>query len=134
MIEHQAKVVATICEVVPGVLAVYRFGSWDTAQARGDSDIDLAILPIKALQPMATWELAHKLAEIVARDVDLVDLRSATSVMRLQVIAYGVRLYCAEPLTVELFETMVYSSYARLNEERHEILADIRQRGSVYGQ
>ncbi len=31
------------------------------------------------------------------------------------------------------FETYVFSSYARLNEERREILETVQQRGRVYG-
>ena len=32
-----------------------------------------------------------------------------------------------------LLEAYVYSSYARLNEERREILKDVHERGLVYG-
>ena len=29
---------------LPGIVAIYRFGSWDTPQVRSDSDIDLEVL------------------------------------------------------------------------------------------
>ena len=65
--------------------------------------------------------------------MDQVDLRSASTVMRAQVISTGERLYCAnEPYCGE-FEDRVYSEYAHLNEERQHILNDIRERGRIYG-
>ena len=36
-------------------------------------------------------------------------------------------------LRVEQFEDTTFSSYAKLNEERREILADVQQRRNVYG-
>jgi predicted nucleotidyltransferase len=128
----QSQIVEMLLNSLPGVLAVYRFGSWGTQQERRESDIDLAVLPLQPLSPLARWETAQKLAQMLSRDVDLVDLRAAFTVMRLQVIAQGERFYCRDEAAVGLFETTVFSEYARLNEERREILADIRARGSVY--
>ena len=51
----------------------------------------------------------------------------------MQVVAHGELLYCSNAGTVERFEDMVFSSYARLNEERREILSDVRERGNIYG-
>lgn len=128
----QSQIVDMLLNSLPGVLAVYRFGSWGTQQERRESDVDLAVLPLQPLSSLARWETAQKLAQMLARDVDLVDLRAASTVMRLQVVAQGERLYCRDEAVVGLFETTVFSEYARLNEERREILADIRARGSVY--
>ena len=128
----QSQIVEILLNSLPGVLAVYRFGSWGTPQERRESDIDLAVLPLQPLPPLVRWETAQKLAQMLSRDVDLVDLRAASTVMRSQVIAQGERLYCRDEAAVGLFETTVFSAYARLNEERREILADIRARGSVY--
>jgi hypothetical protein len=69
---------------------------------------------------------------VLYRDVDLVDLLAASTVLRAQVIAYGERLYCGAQFACETFENYVFASYARLNEERDAILRDIRQRGQVY--
>ncbi|GAO34810.1 DNA polymerase subunit beta [Sulfuricella sp. T08] len=128
----QSQIIEMLLNSLPGVLAVYRFGSWGTQQERRESDIDLAVLPLQPLPPLVRWETAQKLAKMLSRDVDLVDLRAASTVMRSQVVAQGERLYCRDEAVVGLFETTVFSEYARLNEERREILADIRARGSVY--
>ena len=127
-------VVHIIVHYLPDCRAIYRFGSWGSGTERHDSDLDLAILPAQRLQSLQRWELAQTLAVNVRRDIDLVDLFSVSSVLRMQVIAHGERLYCTDVREVERFEDVVFSMYARLNEERHEIVADAIQRGSIYGQ
>lgn len=127
------KITELLCRQLPDLVAIYRFGSTTTGHERADSDIDLAILPSHPLDTVQVWEIAQTLAQAVGRDVDLVDLLSASTVMRAQVISTGKRLYCARSAECERFEDYVYSSYARLNEERKEILDDIKQRGTVYG-
>jgi len=128
----QARVIHTLLDRLPDIVAIYRFGTWGTPQERSDSDIDLAISSGQKLFNLDRWELSQKVAQVVSRDVDLVDMRRASTVMRLQIVAHGERIYCADEVAASHFETIVYSAYARLNEERHEILADIRARGSVY--
>ncbi|MEX2599953.1 MAG: nucleotidyltransferase domain-containing protein [Dehalococcoidia bacterium] len=120
---------------LPGVIAVYQFGSAGTPHERPGSDIDLAVLtgsPHPALPPVLLWDTAQRLAAHLGKDVDLVDLRSATTVMQAQVIANGVRLWCADHEACERFEDFVFSSYAHLNEERRGILEDISRRGSIH--
>jgi len=126
------QLVTALLDAVPGCLAIYRFGSWGTDDQRPDSDIDIAILPPQALDPVRRWELAQALASLAGRDVDLVDLLGATTVLRMQVVAHGEQLYSTGSSEVAQFEDTVFSSYARLNEERREILADVMERGSIY--
>ena len=126
-------IVEALLAAIPACQAIYRFGSWGTDAQRPGSDIDLAVLPPEPLDPVRRWELAQTLASLAGRDVDLVDLLSASTVLRMQVVAHGERLYSAATSSVEQFEDTVFSSYARLNEERREILADVRQRGSIHG-
>jgi len=117
---------------IPDLVAAYRFGTWATAAERANSDIDLAVLAREPLESVRRWELAERLARIAGRNVDLVDLGTASAVMRAQVVAPGERVFCADEPRCTEFEDFVYSDYARLNEERREILADIHERGSVY--
>jgi uncharacterized protein len=65
-------------------------------------------------------------------DVDLIDLRAASTVMRMQVISTGECLFSANDRLQGEFEDLIYLTYARLNEERREILNDVRARGSIY--
>jgi predicted nucleotidyltransferase len=128
-----ADAVVLLSRTVPGLLAIYRFGSYETDQERIDSDIDLAVLATQPVESVQRWELAQQLAGLFGRDVDLVDLSASSAVLRAQVILHGERLYCADPARCGAFEDFAYTDYARLNEERREILTDIHERGSVYG-
>jgi predicted nucleotidyltransferase len=128
-----ARVIHTVCQRVPGVIAVYRFGSSVEGSLRADSDLDYAVLARRPLEPMERFELQEDLALALGRSVDLVDLRRASVVMRMQVIARARVLASYDPVEQERFEIAVYSSYARLNEERRDILTQIMEERSVFG-
>jgi len=130
VLQHMAK---SIQEKLPDVEGIYVFGSTAKGMTRLGSDIDLAVLSCTTLPVMDVWLLAQALARDAGMDVDLIDLRSASAVMRMQVIAEGQRLICTDDEACTIFEDFVFSDYARLNEERADILKDIQLRGSVYG-
>jgi predicted nucleotidyltransferase len=125
--------VRCIREHLPDVVAIYRYGSAGTKHERPDSDVDLAVLPAHPLAIDTLLALSGALGDVLQRTVDLVDLLKAPTVLRAQIVAYGERLYCADERACSVFEDYAFSSYARFNEERRELLADIRARGSVYG-
>ena len=121
-----------ITGAVPGLLAVYRFGSQVKGTVHSKSDIDLAVLACNPLVPGQLAELQQNLAVVLNCDVDLIDLRAVSTVMQMQVLSTGECLLCEDVQAREVFEMIVYASYARLNEERAGILDDVRARGSVY--
>ena len=118
---------------VPGLAAVYLFGSHAAGAATPASDLDLAVLAARPLGDLPRFDVQERLATRLGRDVDLVDLRAASTVMQAQVVATGRVLLDADPGERARFETVAYSAYAMLNEERAGILADIAARGTVYG-
>lgn len=126
-------IVDTLRHGVPGCVAIYLFGSHAKGSANRESDVDLAVLGPAPLGDEERWDLAQTLAVELGRDVDLVDLRRASAVMRVQVIDSGKLLFESDATQRQEFEAMALSDYARLNEERRGILSDIRARGSVYG-
>ena len=117
----------------PALVAIYLFGSSVQGTTDPGSDIDLAILPVHPIDPMERWDLTQDLANLLKCEVDLVDLRRASTVMRMQVISSGQCLYESKRHERDRFEDYVYSSYARLNEERKEIIKEIKNRGTGYG-
>lgn len=125
--------VQVICRNMPEVIAIYLFGSQSSGTQHAGSDIDLAILATRQLPDTEVWNLAQILASKLSRDVDLVDLKQASTVLRMQVISKGQRLHCSDEQSCEMFEDFVFSDYARLNEERSGILESIEKRGTVYG-
>lgn len=57
---------------------------------------------------------------MLGRDVDLVDLRSASTVLRKEVIAGGELLFDAQPMETATFEATVLGAYARASTRRGE--------------
>ena len=127
------SLVATVAERVPGLAAVYLFGSQAREDAGPDSDIDLALLTLDNLDPVDRWKLQEDLAAQAHQNVDLVDLRRASTVMRVQVLRDGLLLADLQPSVRTAFEASALSAYARLNEERREILNDVATRGRIHG-
>ena len=131
--DQDASAVDTIRQAVPIVQAIYRFGSTATGVENAESDIDIAVLAPRALDPLFRFELQERLASVLHRSVDLVDLRAASPVMAMQVVAHGRLLDDAMPDARGLFEDRVFGSLARLNEERRGILERVAAEGTVYG-
>ncbi|PDO10777.1 MAG: hypothetical protein BLM47_05445 [Candidatus Reconcilbacillus cellulovorans] len=100
-------------------------------RARPDSDVDLAYASDTPVDHVRRFEIAQKLAEALDRDVDLVDLDAASTVMQTQILQ-GVVLHCSDETRRLLLEAKIYKMYAKLNEERKIILDGILERGTVY--
>jgi uncharacterized protein len=128
-----SALIAYIRKTVPSLIALYRFGSMERDALRSDSDIDLAFLSREGVSELCRFELAQDLAMQFHRDVDLVDLHSTSTVMRMQILSTGTCLTAEDDGARREFEMYAYSDYARLNEERREILKGVTRRGLVYG-
>lgn len=118
---------------VPALVAIYQFGSTVQGGEHGESDLDLAVLAGSPLPNLDRWRLQEDLAAELYNDVDLVDLRSASTVMQAQVIGEGKVILELDRVERQRFEMYVCSAYALLNEERAGIIEDVQARGRVYG-
>jgi len=128
-----ARATRIIREAVPDVVAVYRFGSTIRGDERADSDVDLAVLAAAPLDPVQRFALQEELAIALRRNVDLVDLRRASTVMAMQVVSTGKPICVVDRAAHELFADYVFASYARLNEERRAILQQALREGTIHG-
>ncbi|MEE9397765.1 MAG: nucleotidyltransferase domain-containing protein, partial [Methylococcales bacterium] len=81
--------------------------------------------------PLTLWDLSSKLADLAGCEVDLLDMRKASTVMQYQILTTGVRLW-SKQLEAELFECYVLSEKTALDTARAGLLADIRQQGKIY--
>jgi len=113
------------------ILAIYLFGSHGTPYENKESDLDIAILPLHPFDSLQRWQLAQEVAYAIHRDVDLIDLTQASTVLRFQIIGLGKRVFCSNPFASDLFETTTYSAYVRFNDERRELLDAIKKRGRI---
>jgi len=120
-------------EALPDAIALYRFGSVADGTDRAGSDLDLAVLPRQPLPALQRWRLQEDLAAVLGRDVDLIDLRSASTVMRAQVLRQGEVVVAWDLAALRQFEMDACATYALLNEERAAIVTDIQSRGRVHG-
>jgi len=125
--------VAALVAAVPLTVAVYQFGSSVSDQSTAASDLDLAVLTTGLIDPVVRFDCAQELSRLVGRDVDLVDLRAASPVMAMQVLATGRLLLECDSAARGAFEDRTFGAYARLNEERRGILERVRVEGSGYG-
>lgn len=117
---------------VPNLLAVYAFGSRVQGTAGAQSDLDLAVLLAGMADPVALWSLAGDLADVAGCDVDLIDLRAASTVMQHQIITTGARSWSLDSQAA-VFEAAVLSEKTALDTARARLLSDIRERGTVHG-
>jgi len=114
-----------------GVELIYLFGSYASGKARDDSDLDLAFLTSEEVDDYQRFLTAQKLASRLNIDVDLIDLSRASTVFKAQIIQ-GKLLYAKNRQQKQEFELLTLKKYARLNEERKEIIEKI-ERGAENG-
>jgi len=114
--------------------AIFIFGSAAKGYMKPDSDIDIAFLNDKSLSYYDIFMASQELADKIKRDVDLIDLSKASTVMQAQVVGTGITILNTDALRTSLFQMQALKEYALLNEHRQCILDSIRERGFEYGQ
>lgn len=130
------NITTVILQHYPTVQAIYLFGSMANGEEWPDSDADLGLLlPIAEAKKKLSLLLspcAFELAELLGRDVDLLNLRQASTVIQHQVVSYGKLLYVGDEYAQEEFEMYTLSLYQKLNEERAAILEDFYRTKRAY--
>ncbi|WHY55937.1 type VII toxin-antitoxin system MntA family adenylyltransferase antitoxin [Peribacillus simplex] len=114
---------------------IFVFGSYAKNTAHRDSDIDVAFYSQDSSH--ITYELfllAQELADILKIDVDLINLRTASTVLQAQIYTTGIVIYSKDDTLLKNQQMIALSMYAKLNEEREIILKKIKESGSIYGE
>jgi predicted nucleotidyltransferase len=114
--------VEMIQEKIPSLIALILFGSYGTLYETPHSDLDLAVLAQSKIDTVALWNLSQEVAIAINRDVDLVDLRQASTIFQCEIFSTGNNIFCADENALIFFENMVFSMYIHLQELRQEIL------------
>lgn len=128
-----APAAALLRRQIPELAGIYLFGSEAAGASRADSDVDIGIYAGRPLSREQVLEASHQLAKLLGRDVDLVDMASASTIMQFQIIGEGHLIDAPDPNSAALFEVRIMREYQDLKARRAEIEADIVARGRVYG-
>ena len=128
-----SDILAAVREALPGVRRVYLFGSRAVGEERPDSDLDLAVVLDGPADPVSLWMAGEDIASRLDVDVDLIDLLTADTVLKHQIVTTGKRLFAADPMDAERYEIFILNDMMYLNEIRAPLIADMKRRGSVYG-
>jgi len=123
---------AMILDAMPGLLAIYVFGSTAQGQASDDSDLDLAVLGTESVPSARLYELARTMESELGIDVDLVDLLTASTVLKHEVIALGRLVHCTDGDAVVDFEGRSLAEFGRYLADFAPLLRAVRETGKAY--
>ena len=137
------KVTEFINNRIKGVWAIYLFGSFSKFISEKNqsfnkpNDIDLAVLlsddASKNISTKDIWNISQELSVLLNKDIDLINVRNATTVMQKQIID-GLRIFTCSKFKreVSFYENYIDSSYVDLNEQRRLSIEDAIEKGSIY--
>ncbi|MEX1110588.1 MAG: nucleotidyltransferase domain-containing protein [Chthoniobacterales bacterium] len=106
------------------VSAAYLLGSAADGRLRAESDVDLALLPVRgaSIGGLARVELAADLELLLGRPVDLGVLHTGNLVYAKEAVAHGRLLFERDQNARAGFAALVFSMYADLQENRREVI------------
>lgn len=131
MILPDSQIADSILRTVAGrlaaedkIAAAYLLGSGAAGRLREDSDVDIALLPVRgaSFTGGARLELAADLASLVGRPVDLGVLHTGNLVYAKEAVAGGRIIFERDPTARARFAALTLSMYADLQENRREVL------------
>jgi predicted nucleotidyltransferase len=131
--DRAGQVLEELRQALAGARFAYVFGSILTAAFGDESDVDVAVDFGKPLAPAERLELAATLAAAAGRDVDLVDLRTADPVIKMQVLRNGRPLLVNDRLASSAFAMSALSEYFDLKLDRAPVEAMIARSRALPG-
>ncbi|TJX15176.1 nucleotidyltransferase domain-containing protein [Tissierella creatinini] len=78
------------------IIFAYIFGSFVTGNFRNDSDIDIAIYIKEDISSEVYMEIKMKLTEICKREIDLIILNSATTLLKFEIYKNNILLFAKD--------------------------------------
>jgi predicted nucleotidyltransferase len=122
---YKKIIVAFLKDKITNLEAVILFGSYAKNLADKNSDIDVAFLSKDKIFNLERWQLQEDLASKLNKNIDLINLETATDVLKFQIASQGKVIYAADRQNVENYLDKIYTAYLQLNEDRKGILEDI---------
>lgn len=118
--EEKEKIIAFLKSKMPLRLLIL-FGSHVSGDATADSDIDLAFIADNEIEDFVLWwDIARELSILIGHDVDLVDMKKASTVFRFEIVSNGQILF--QDGDFDAYLDLVYTLYLQLNDDRKEVL------------
>lgn len=108
------------------------FGSVAKGTMRPESDIDIAYLSSIRSSTYQRFRIGQQVADLLERDVDLIDFQEASTVFQIQIATTGIVLYEENPLLRQLSYMQAFREYVQLNDKRQYLLDHfIEKRGTL---
>lgn len=107
---------------------IYQFGSSVSGKLHSASDVDFAFYSQKAYENYIVFLLAQDLSCKLGKEVDLIQLKMASTIFQKEVLSNCFVLFEKEKSNREEYEMILLKKYTRLNEERKEILENYERR------
>ena len=127
-----ARLLSELHATFPSLAAVYLFGSAAQGRMHAESDIDVAVDIGRELTSPERWHAMQALSIGMLREVDLIDFRVASDVLRHQILTAGRRVYARDEAAQSAYDAAVLSEYFDFIAQRAPLMQDIISRGSVY--
>jgi len=102
----------SLAEVLKGVQFAILFGSLVSGVLRADSDVDLGVMFPRPLGADRLIRLTGEVAAVFSRDADILDLRRAGPIIKMQVLRYGRPVIVNDPDAFERFRMYTPGEYA----------------------
>jgi len=108
-----ATLLGELAATFPGrqVLGAWLYGSRARGETRADSDFDLAVLCAAPLDPVDLFDVSGRLTARLGAPVDLVDLRQAGGLLRVEATHHG-RPIMPLSLEADLFTAHALADHA----------------------
>ncbi|GAF68566.1 unnamed protein product, partial [marine sediment metagenome] len=84
----------------------------------------------KKIDEYELFILSQKLADILKKEVDLIDLSKTSTVFKIQIIKTGKLIYNSDNKRKMYFKMRTMKDYTLLNEERQEVINKIKSSGA----
>jgi len=102
--------ILSVMDNYPEIHIVILFGSAARNRLRPDSDIDIAVAGSRMFSSDQKYDMLLSLSEVLARDVDIVDLQAVAGPILQQALCKGVIIKkTSPPILAELIKKMWYN-------------------------
>jgi predicted nucleotidyltransferase len=129
-LDHLADALCREClSAFPGrrMLGAWLYGSHAAGRSRPDSDIDVAVLFDEPLDPVSLFDAGSRLAAFMKAPVDLVDLRRASGLLRVEATQRG-RALVPPTLEADYFTTHAIADHAAFAANRRAATAAMQEK------